>query len=173
MSKFKKTHEEYLLMAYKEATKSPDPSTQNGAVLIFHDLHGREQYYFGHTDYPEGVKNKPERLERPMKYSFVEHAERKLVFEAARMGVFGCYNARDMLMVVPWFACADCARAIVDVGIKHVVGHKRMMDKTPDHWKQSVEYGLAMMGEAGVKMELIDTILDGPEIRFNGELWRP
>jgi dCMP deaminase len=168
--RFEKSDEEYLLMAYKAATQSPDPSTQNGAVIPY-SLLGRERYHSACNTFPKNVKNKPERLERPLKYNYVEHAERNVIFEAAAMGTFGCVN--NLTMFVPWFACADCARAIIQVGIRRVVGHKPMMDKTPDHWKESIQHALTMLEEAGVETKLVTTILNGPEIRFNGELWRP
>jgi dCMP deaminase len=173
MPQLQKTHEEYLLMAYRAALKSPDPSTQNGAIIVFHDLHGRERYHYACNTYPEGVKDQPERLVRPLKYAFIEHAERNVIFDAARDGTFGCYRAADMVMYAPWFACADCARAIIQVGIKKVIGHQVIHDKTPGHWKESINHAYAMFKEAGVETQLIPGELNGPELRFNGELWRP
>ena len=77
-------------------------------------------------------------------------------------------------MYVPWFACADCARAIIQSGIVRVVGHQLMLDKTPPHWKESIEAAFKMLEESGVKMELIQEPLpQAPMIRFNGELWQP
>jgi dCMP deaminase len=176
----KLTDQEYLLLAYEVATKSPDPSTQNGAVipyLVTWD-YPEEEGWAGQLDeellaacntFPEGVLNKPERLERPLKYNFIEHAERGVILLAAKMGV-----ALDGLtMYVPWFACSDCARAIICSGIKKVVGHQRMMDATPDHWKESIAHAFTMLNEAGVEIVLIPDVLNGPQIMFNGQLWTP
>lgn len=169
--KLTKTDEQYLLMAYNAATKSPDPSTQNGAVIPYWDYMQRECYHAACNTFPEKVQNKPERLERPLKYSYIEHAERNAIFLASKHGTFPFLA--NPVMFVPWFACADCARAIIQVGIKKVVGHKQMFDKTPDHWKESIGAALQMLEEAGVETKLVDAKLNGPEIRFNGELWRP
>lgn len=54
------------------------------------------------------------------------------------------------------------------------VGHKRMMDATPDHWKESIQHAFVMFKEAGVETVLIpDELRTAPTIRFNGELWQP
>lgn len=163
-----RTSEEYLLAAYQMATNSPDPSTQNGAVIPIPHPEG-ERMLVGWNDFPSGVRNTPERLERPLKYNYIEHAERSVLHEAMRLGV----KTEGLTMYVPWFACADCARCIIGARLKKVVGHKRMYDMTPAHWKESIEHAFKMLDEAGVEMELIDGVLNGPEIRFNGQLWTP
>ena len=170
------TPEEYLVMAYKEATKSPDPSTQNGAVIPVEwegshaDGRVHDHILMDCNRLPDGVAVQDERLQRPTKYAYIEHAERNVVYKAAREG----WCLEGLTMYVPWFACADCARAIIQSGIVRVVGHQLMLDKTPPHWKESIEAAFKMLEEAGVKMELIQTPLpDAPMIRFNGELWQP
>jgi dCMP deaminase len=121
------------------------------------------------NEFPEGVLNKPERLERPLKYAMVEHAERGAIYDAAFSG--NC--TKGATMFVPWAACADCARAIICAGITNVVSHKPMMDKTPPHWKESIETAFVMLKEVGIQFELIDGTLEGPELLFNGEIWVP
>ena len=159
------TPQKYLLMAYTEAMKSPDPSPQNGAVIVAHD---------GVTvsdcnRFPDKVKLNPERLERPLKYQFIEHAERNVIYKAASLGV----STAGATMYVPWFACSDCARAIIQAKIAHVVGHQRMADNTPDHWKESIANAMIMLTESGVKMTMIPDVLNGPKILFNGKGWKP
>jgi len=165
----------WLLEAYKIAQSSPDPSTQNGAIIVSEAwMLSKEpdiDLILGAAcnTFPEGVENKPERLERPLKYAMVEHAERGAVFDAAASG--NCTHGSTMF--VPWFACADCARSIICSGVRLVIGHKAMMNKTPPHWKESIETAFVMLKEAGVEYELIDGTLGGPELLFNGEVWRP
>ena len=164
--------EVYLLAAYEAAKNSPDPSTQNGAcipiVLNYDDPQG-ELLITACNEFPPSVLNKPERLDRPLKYNFIEHAERNVIFKTAREG----FSTRNTTMYVPWFACSDCARAIICSGVKRVVGHKQMMDKTPVRWRESIDIALIMLEEAGIKAELYDGVLNGPELLFNGEIWRP
>lgn len=163
-----KTDEEFLLQAYQKAAESPDPSTQNGAVIPFYFL-GYKDYVAACNDFPKGVKVTPERLQRPIKYSFVEHSERGVLYAAVKRGV----RVDGMTMYVPWAACSDCARAIICSGIKKVVLHKDMMDKTPDHWQESIKYAFTMFEEAGVEIAYVVGKLGAPTIRMNGDLWTP
>ena len=159
------TDKDFMIKAYEEARKSPDPSTQNGALVVVN-----ESFYVGACNtFPIGVMNTPERLVRPLKYNFIEHAERNVLHTAMRAGI----RTLGLTMYVPWFACADCGRAIIGAGIYRVVGHKRMLDETPDHWKESITHAMTMLTEAGVKLDYITEKLDIEPILFNGKLWTP
>ena len=59
-----------------------------------------------------------ERWERPIKYQFVEHAERNAIYNAARVGTptLGCFA---FVSLAP---CVGCARALVQAGIEEVYG---------------------------------------------------
>ncbi len=154
----------FLTAAYNTAKReSTDPSTQNGAVLVLHD----QICASAANRFPKGVIEKPERWERPGKYQYVEHAERNVLFAAARVGC----RTYGTTLYVPWFACADCARAIIQCGVREVVGHKKMFDGTPERWKESVEVGIGMLDEAGVQHRLVEGDV-GVEIRFNGSMWK-
>lgn len=155
----------FLRLAYLAALESPDLSTQNGAVIVSHD----GGLTFGCNKLPMGVEVTPERLERPKKYLWTEHAERNTIYAAARSGV----NTSGATMFCPWFACADCGRAIIQSGIDLVIGHKKMFDETPDRWKDSIAEAFEMFAEAGVETELIEGDLGLKPIRFNEHLWTP
>lgn len=153
--------------AYALAERSPDTSTQNGALVIgqYHGMFGK-----GRNEFPRGVKHLPERFARPKKYEFTEHAERNAIYDAARHGI----TTDGATMVCPWFACADCARGIIQSGIIKVIGHKRMFDETPEHWKGSIASAFEMLNEAGVETTLYPEKLDLDfTILFNGSPWRP
>lgn len=158
------TTRQYLTMAYQAASKSPDPSTQNGAVIVTGAGTAVDCNRF-----PDRVKITDERLKRPLKYSFIEHAERNAIFQASRQQL----PILGSTMYVPWFACSDCARAIISVGIRKVVGHQKMIDGTPDHWKESIEHAFAMLKEAGVETEWFQEDIGGPKILFNGSWFQP
>lgn len=160
-----KSPEDWLRLAYKVASESPDPSTQNGAVIPAHN----NVVLQACNRFPRKVTVSGERLERPLKYSYIEHAERNVIYEAARYGV----ALEGLTMYVPWYACSDCARAIIQAGIRKVVGHKQMMDGTPEHWKESIAAAFVMFKEAGVETELLDVELGGPTTLFNGKRWQP
>jgi dCMP deaminase len=171
----------YLKQAYEYAAEhSTDPSTQNGAIIVSKMMVGQrtapENVYIqqefltdvivgiGANHFPEGVEEKPERWERPAKYSWVEHAERNAVFDAAKKG----FSTQGATMYVPWFACAECGRAIIQAGIEEVVGHDTPLHKTNPNWKQSIEIADQMFREAGVKFRRIEGHF-GVTIRFNGQ----
>lgn len=152
----------YLTMAFLNARDyGTDPSTQNGAVIVNQcgQLIG-----VGANHFPEGVQENNERWQRPLKYQFVEHAERNSIFHAAKEG----HKLAGTIMYCGWFACADCARAIIQSGITEVVGHQKCFDLTPVHWKESINNAFAMFKESGVKTRTITCDL-GVTIRFNGE----
>lgn len=160
------TAREFTLLreAYAAARQSPDPSTQNGAVLVPRHQNGLTISAF--NTFPYRVKKRPE---RPEKYAFIEHAERNAIFAAARLGV----STSGATLVCPWFACADCGRAIIQAGITRVVGHKQMFDNTPPHWTDSIKDAFTMFEEAGVETELYDGRLGINPLRMNEELWYP
>lgn len=157
-----------LERAYEAALHSRDPSTQNGAVIIS-PLTG-QILVEGCNNFPHGVKETPERWERPLKYFYVEHAERAAILESARIGL----ATNGLWMVCPWFACADCARAIALCGITKVIGYKRQFDASPERWLDSINEANKMLDDCGVVREYYSHNLDLDfQIRFNGKLWTP
>ena len=179
------TDKEYLKQAYAFAAEhSPDPSTQNGAILVDAtvaviaslddcdiELDGPAVAY-GANRFPRGVEATKERLERPLKYSFICHAERDVIYDAAKHGV----ATEGLTMYCPWYACTDCARAIIQSGITEVIGHRTILDKTPDRWKETIDIALGMLDDAGVKNSFVggeEGELDAVGVRFNGEIWYP
>lgn len=160
-------HGEYLRRCYEAAALSPDPSNQNGSLLVAHS--GWESGGLN-NNFPQGVDVTLERLQdREWKLFHIEHAERQSLFAAARAGV----STWGSTLYCPWFACSDCARAIVLCGVTRVVGHQQRMDMTPDRWKASVEAGLNLMRAAGVVLEFFDGDVGGIKIIVNGEPWQP
>jgi dCMP deaminase len=153
---------------------SDDPSTQCGAVLIPDGPSGHRntQVCFGVNHFPEGVKVTQARLDdRDMKLTFIEHAERDVIYKAALRGI-ATHNAT---LICPWFSCAPCARAIVSCGISRVIGYQRAMDHTPERWLESIAEGNVILDEAGVRRDYYTRSLfdDGFQILFDGELWTP
>jgi dCMP deaminase len=140
---------DYLKLACLYAQEfSTDPSTQNGALLLAEDGSTCQ----GANHFPFNVKESAERWERPLKYSFVEHAERNAIYTAARQGI----KTAGSTLYCPWFACADCARAIIQAGIKKVVGFPRNGKDTASHWFETIKIGDQMLKEAEVETIFID-----------------
>ena len=105
--------EEYFMGFDQHAAKKSKDSTQVGAVLIGPDGEVRLPAFNGP---PRGVRDIPERLERPTKYLYASHAEANLVAFAAREGIrtAGCH------VYVTHHPCAACARTLIQAGIASV-----------------------------------------------------
>lgn len=155
----------YLQMAYQVALDSPDPSTQLGAIIVKNDT----VIGVGCNTFPHRVRKVLNRLERPAKYSYIEHAERNAIFSAARAG----NSTVGATMYAPWFACADCGRAIIQAGITKVIGHKQRFDLVSDRWDDSIKISFEMFEEAGIEIELIDTFISIKPVRANERFWVP
>jgi dCMP deaminase len=88
-----------MKMAYELAKDSKDPSTQNGAILVAEG--GTEPLAIGINEFPLNVEDKPERWDRPLKYEYIEHAEKNVIFDAAWRGV----ATEGLIMYCCWAAC--------------------------------------------------------------------
>ena len=152
-------------MAYREAAKSPDTSTQNGAVI--RDRAGKYMAT-GHNSPTAGFHVKDEHVIAD-KYAYTEHAERAAIFNAA------CYGVRTLggTMYCPWASCQDCARAIVCAGIKRLVRHADAMSQTPERWRQKTDCGEMILRFGGVEIVEIEGYVGGPTVRLDGNLWVP
>jgi len=158
----------YMQEAYRIGSScSTDPSTQNGAIIVNPLI--KEAISIGANRFPGKIINKPERWERPIKYSYVEHAERSAIYHAARTG----RPTANCTMYCYWAACADCARAIILSGISRLVTHKIIMDISHERWKDTIELAFGMLKEAGVQLDQVEEPIEEYQIRFNGELWTP
>lgn len=162
------TYRAWLTQAYQHAAnKSKDKSTQLAALLV-HPEQGLVAAAV--NEFPKRIEVTDERLERPAKYEYTEHAERNVIFRCAERG----FSTSGLIMYCPWYSCIDCSRAIIQAGIKEVVGHKEMYNQTPDHWNESVDKGIAMLEEAGIRtVYWSGKIGNDISVRMNGELFYP
>lgn len=157
------TDEDYVRLAYGWASRSGDLSTQNGAILVRPGT--GEIVAAGWNDIHGPMEDRQERRVRPAKYEWTEHAERTAILDAARRGV----ATEGLTMYCPWFACADCGRAIILAGIKRVVGHKIPQHDTRPDWAASIATAAQMFKEAGVETAYLTEKL-GVTFRFCGEI---
>ena len=126
-------HAKFVGIAAAVSQLSKDRSTKVGAIAI--GPHG-DVRAMGYNGMPRGVDdNVDARHERPEKYFWFEHAERNLIFNAARVGVplEGC-----TLIVSGLYPCMDCARAIVQSGIREVIAPTAAPDaRWADHYART------------------------------------
>lgn len=171
---------ELLRKAYEIAAASPDPSTQNGALIVSlpHDFSEDETRYTvlggGCNHFPKGVTETPERWnDRALKYKLVQHAERDALANVRRSLQLPHLDGHTM--VCPWAACTDCAKAIIQDGIARLVIHKQAHDRTPpaSPWMEDIKVAHMMLGETGVEIVVVDGKINGPSVRHSGQLWTP
>lgn len=142
------------LAAQTAAESSEDDSTQNGAVLVPKD--GFVAAAANH--FPAmAVHAKPE------KYRYIEHAERAAIYAAAKIGT----KTAGSTLYCLWYACPECARAIICAGVGEVVGHVSPRQATPDRWIEQVLAGERMLIQAGVSVRWLAEPL-GVTIIFDG-----
>jgi dCMP deaminase len=142
--------EYYLNICTAVADRSKDPNTQVGCVIAgpAHEIRST-----GYNSLPRGIRDDvPERLERPTKYLWMEHAERNAIYNAARCGtpLEGC---TIYIVLMP---CMDCARAIVQAGIKEVVvSRERMSQYSSEYYDEHFRRVEMLFQEAGVRVRQV------------------
>ena len=134
----------YLALAKEVSTWSKDPSTQVGAVTVGSK---KEVLSQGFNGFPRGIEDSDARYkDRQTKYKFVVHAEMNAIYNATYSGV-SLDGATLYVYGLP--ICSECAKGIIQVGIKKVVVKKA---KELDNWNESVELSKQMFDEADVEL---------------------
>lgn len=137
----------YLELAEFVGRWSKDPSRKVGAVIVGPD---RALRSVGYNGFPRRIDdNDTARIERPAKYYWTEHAERNAIYQAAKVGV----PLENCTMYLPWYPCIDCARAIVQTGIKRLVAHPP--DLGDSQWGEQFAISRQLLEEAAIEVELV------------------
>ena len=137
--------EYFFNIAEQVKLKSKDQSTQIGAVIVGED---KEVLSTGYNSFPRGLDDsKQERQERPEKYFWMEHAERNAIYNAARIGVS---LKNSIIYLTSGLPCMDCARGIVNSGIKTVYCKQVCTTKNKDKWDESQKKSLELLRECDV-----------------------
>ena len=145
-----KWYKRYLKLAAEVATWSKDPNTKVGAVVVGSKGQILSQGYNG---FPRGIVDSPKRLnDRDLKLSLVVHAEMNAIYNATYSGV-SLDGATIFIHGLP--ACSECAKGIIQVGIKKVVVSKQCIEQRP-HWNDSWKKSVAMFAEAGISVFTVD-----------------
>jgi dCMP deaminase len=140
----------FMELAKLVATWSKDPGTKVGACIV--DPETKEVRSLGYNGFPRGVNDDVSaRWERPLKYSFAEHAERNAIYNAGLSGA----RLRGCTMYVTFPTCNDCARAIIQSGLKRLVILRVPADKILPMWADQMKPSYEMLSEAGVAVEEI------------------
>ena len=139
--------DEYFMgVAILASQRSKDPSTQVGACIIDED---KRILSTGYNGFPQGCSddefpwNRDEN-EGETKYQYVVHAELNAILNASGKKLSGA------ILYVGLFPCNECAKAIIQSGIKEVV---YLSDKY--HGTPSMTASRKMLDAAGIKVRQI------------------
>ena len=139
--------EYFLGIAEQVKLKSKDQSTQIGAVIVGID---NEVLSTGYNSFPRGMDDSiEERQERPEKYFWFEHAERNAIYNAARVGI-PLKGSTIYLTSGP--PCMDCARGIVNSGIKIIYCKEECTTKNKEKWLESQSKSIQLLRECNVNV---------------------
>lgn len=103
----------FISLAKTAASRSKDPSTKVGCIVVSQD---NVVVAMGYNGIPMGVRDLPERMERPFKYMWTAHAEENAVAFAARVGI----PLAKGTAYITHAPCSRCARTLIQAGIKTV-----------------------------------------------------
>ena len=133
----------FMTMVYLASTRSKDEHTKVGAVIV-DDLNIIMSV--GYNSFVRGINDcVSERQERPEKYFWFEHAERNAIYNAGR-------ELRECRMYTNGVPCMDCARGIVQVGIKEVIVDSTWNEDNKAKWEDHAVRTLQMFEESGVSI---------------------
>ena len=151
--------DEYFMgVALLAAQRSKDPSTQVGACIIDGD---KRILSTGYNGFPKGCSddeypcNRDESLGET-KYQYVVHAELNAILNASGKSLSGA------TVYVGLFPCHECAKAIIQSGIKEVIYLSDKYHDTP-----SMTASRKMLDSAGVKYRQIKLTRSQLVIKFD------
>lgn len=137
--------DEYFMgVALLSAMRSKDPNTQVGACIVNDD---NRIVSVGYNGFPRGCSDEVFPWERKAdnqndtKYPFVCHAELNAILNSNGIGVKGSR------IYVALFPCNECAKAIIQAGIKEII---YISDKYAD--TDNNRASRRMLAAAGVKL---------------------
>lgn len=143
------TWDEYFMgVALLAAKRSKDPNTQVGACIV----HDNVILSTGYNGFPYGCSDDDYPWERnaesqnDTKYPFVVHAELNAILNSQGKSL------KDAVIYVALFPCNECAKAIIQSGIKEVV---YLSDKYSD--SPATLASKRMLASAGVNIRRIET----------------
>lgn len=132
-------------MADLLAQWSKEDGKRVGAVIVGPHNEIRSTGYNG---LPRKITEKPERFDRDTgaRHLWSFHAEIAAITNASRHGT----PLDECTIFVSLHPCANCAKAIIQTGIKKVVTRAA---PDPSSWAQSYSIAQEMLAEAGVQIE--------------------
>lgn len=129
------------------AAQSPD-SKKVGCVIASPD---GEVLVTACNDFVHGAAVTPERLKRPTKYNWIEHAERNAIYKAAAAGI----PLKGTTMYINWWPCVGCCRAIIQSGIVRIVS-SRGPDFRHPRWGEQFRIVESILNETDIEQVILE-----------------
>lgn len=159
-----KNWDEYFFkIMYLASSKSLDPRTKIGAILV----RDKSIISTGYNGFPKGVKDLEERYnDREQKINFICHAEFNSIVISARFGI----STKDSILYTNGIPCNNCCKSLIQGGISEIVVHKQWPEFTNKNWVESVKISKIMLQESNIPVRIynkflnIKTLCDGQVI---------
>ncbi len=90
------------------------------------------------------------RWERPLKYSYILHAEENAIANAAREGV----KINKSIAITTLFPCNNCAKLLIQSGIKKIISLKPDLEHI--RWGESFNKAMNLFNELKIDMILLN-----------------
>ena len=136
------TWDDYFMgLAHLSAQRSKDPNTQVGAVIVNNQ---NRVVGIGYNGFPYGCDDDVfpwarDGKSNDTKYPYVVHAELNAILNSNQ-------SCKGCTIYVSLFPCNECAKAIIQSGIKEVIFDSNKYQNTP-----SVQASMRMFDAAGVR----------------------
>jgi dCMP deaminase len=135
----------FELSKFQAELFSKDKSTKVCALFI--NPESLHVLSMGFNGMPRNIDETIEkRWERPQKYKYVVHAEANGIYNACRSGV----SLKDSICIVNFFPCSNCAKALIQVGIKEIISN--YPDFKHPNYGDDFKYSLEMFNEAKIQI---------------------
>jgi dCMP deaminase len=135
--------EQLVDLAIATARTSPSRPRKVGSVLVLAD---GATTLAACNDFPLGVRDLEARHAHPERLLWIEHAERNVLFAAARQG----HGTAGATLIATFHPCADCARAIVQAGVATL--HTLAPDFDDPLWGPAFHCAKTILEEGGVQV---------------------
>ena len=129
------------------STWSKDRSKKVGSVIVDDD---KRVISMGYNGFPQHCDDDiEERHQKPLKLFYVVHAEANALYSANRSGV----KTKGTTIYVTFPPCSECAKGIIQSGIRRVVCCPINSDKSS--WVETTTVAQKMLEEAGIEVKYI------------------
>lgn len=141
----------YMTIAKVASLRSKDPNTQVGCVIV---SDADRILSIGYNGFPNGCSDdefpweREAECEEDTKYPYIVHSELNAILNF-RGDLRAMNNAT---LYVTLFPCHECTKAIIQVGIKHVIYLDNKYKDTPDNRES-----MRMLKAAGVTVDQFES----------------